>query len=140
MATRRMPLTLPSLMRRVPPSPRRRLSRGDEGQSQRPGSGDERRGAMTVAPADLALAPPAAGERRRGARDYIRRHPTIIVGGVLLGAMVLMAILAPWLGTTDPQALSPIQRLHWPSAEIGSAPTCSDATSTAARFTARGCP
>ncbi len=72
---------------------------------------------MTVAPADLALAAPAAGERRRGARDYIRRHPTIIVGGVLLGAMVLMAIFAPWLGTTDPQALSPIQRLHWPSAQ-----------------------
>ncbi len=70
---------------------------------------------MTVAPADLALAAPAA--RRRGLRTYIRRHPTIVVGGVLLGLMVLMAVLAPYLGTTDPQALAPIQRLHWPSAQ-----------------------
>ena len=28
-----------------------------------------------------------------------------------------MAVLAPYLGTTDPQALSPIQRLRWPSSE-----------------------
>ena len=72
---------------------------------------------MTVAPADLALVSPAAAERRRGAREYVRRHPTIIVGGSLLGLMVLMAIFAPYLGTTDPQALAPIQRLHWPSAQ-----------------------
>jgi peptide/nickel transport system permease protein len=72
---------------------------------------------MSMAPAELAVAAAAPAERRRGARDYVRRHPTIVVGGILLGGMVLMAILAPYLGTTDPQALSPIQRLHWPSAE-----------------------
>jgi peptide/nickel transport system permease protein len=31
--------------------------------------------------------------------------------------MVTMAIFAPYLGTVDPQALSPIKRLKWPSAE-----------------------
>ena len=71
----------------------------------------------TVAPADLAL-PAAPATRRSGSlRTYIRRHPTIIIGGVLLTMMALMAIFAPYLGTVDPQALSPIRRLRWPSAE-----------------------
>jgi len=71
---------------------------------------------MTVAPTDLAvLALPAV--RKRGVRDYIRRHPTIVIGGALLGLMVLMAVFAPYLGTIDPQALSPIRRLRWPSAQ-----------------------
>ncbi len=69
---------------------------------------------MTVAPTDLAVvAAPAA--RRRGLRPYVRRHPTVVIGGTLLGLMVLMAVLAPYLGTVDPQALAPIDRLQWPS-------------------------
>src|SRR5277367_2074638 len=69
---------------------------------------------MTVAPTDLAILA-APTERRRGARTYIRRHPTIVIGGILIGLMVLMAVFAPYLGTVDPQALAPVQRLHWPS-------------------------
>src|SRR6202023_645792 len=42
---------------------------------------------------------------------------TMVVGGVLLSLMALMAIFAPYLGTVDPQALSPIKRLRWPSAQ-----------------------
>jgi peptide/nickel transport system permease protein len=71
---------------------------------------------VAVAQTDLALVA-AAVERRRGVWDQVRRHPTIVAGGTLLGLMVLMAALAPYLGTTDPQALFPIQRLRWPSAE-----------------------
>jgi peptide/nickel transport system permease protein len=71
---------------------------------------------MTVAPTDLALLGLPAVPRG-GLRTYIRRHPTMIIGGVLLGLMVLMAIFAPYLGTVDPQALSPIRRLRWPSAQ-----------------------
>src|SRR5215469_18471689 len=71
---------------------------------------------MTVAPTDFALlAAPAV--RRGGVRAYVRRHPTIVIGGALLGLMTLTAIFAPYLGTVDPQALSPIRRLRWPSAE-----------------------
>src|SRR5713101_5465794 len=71
---------------------------------------------MTVAPTDFALlAAPAA--RKGGLRTYIRRHPTMVVGGVLLSVMALVAIFAPYLGTVDPQALSPIKRLRWPSAQ-----------------------
>ena len=61
----------------------------------------------------LRAAEPA---RETRAWRYLRRHPTIIAGGVLLLLMVAMAVLAPWLGTVDPQALAPIQRLKWPSA------------------------
>jgi len=45
---------------------------------------------MTVAPTDLALlAAPAL--RRGGLRTYVRRHPTMVIGGVLLSLMALMA-------------------------------------------------
>jgi peptide/nickel transport system permease protein len=50
-------------------------------------------------------------------RDAFRRHPTAIIGGIVLALMVLVALLAPWLGTVDPQALSPAQRLKPPSSE-----------------------
>lgn len=50
-------------------------------------------------------------------RDAFRRHPTAIVGGVVLLLMLLLALLAPWLGTTDPLALAPVKRLRPPSAE-----------------------
>src|SRR5271168_2413333 len=71
---------------------------------------------MTVTSADLAvLSLPSA--RKRGVRDYVRCHPTIVVGATLLALMALMAIFAPYLGTVDPQALSPIRRLRWPSAQ-----------------------
>jgi peptide/nickel transport system permease protein len=46
----------------------------------------------------------------------LREHPSILIGGVVLAAMALAAVLAPWLGTVDPQALSPLQRLRPPSA------------------------
>jgi peptide/nickel transport system permease protein len=49
--------------------------------------------------------------------NAFRRHPTAIVGGLVLAVMVLTAVLAPWLATVDPQALSPIQRLKPPSGE-----------------------
>ena len=62
---------------------------------------------MAVIPTDLTLAA-APSAPRRGIGVYIRRHPTIVIGTVLLGLMLLIAVLAPYLGTTDPQALSPI--------------------------------
>jgi peptide/nickel transport system permease protein len=50
-------------------------------------------------------------------RDAFRRHPTALIGGGILIAMVAIAIAAPWLGTADPLAVFPSQRLHPPSAE-----------------------
>ena len=70
---------------------------------------------MAVIQPDIALPAPAVPRERR-VRRYIRRHPTIVVGGALLLMMIAMAVFAPYLGTSDPQALSPIKRLRWPSA------------------------
>ncbi len=53
----------------------------------------------------------------RRLRDAFRRHPTAIAGGVILLVMILVAALAPWLGTVDPQAVAPLQRLKQPSGE-----------------------
>ena len=48
-------------------------------------------------------------------RDAFRRHPTAIAGAAILLAMLAAALLAPWLGTVDPEAVSPIKRLRPPS-------------------------
>src|SRR5215472_6505262 len=72
---------------------------------------------MTVAPTDLTVLAVIPSRRKRGAWAYVRRHPTIVIGGTLLGLMALMAVCAPYLGTVDPQALSPIRRLRWPSTQ-----------------------
>lgn len=48
----------------------------------------------------------------------LKRHPTVAVGGLLIFVLALMAILAPWLGTTDPAAISPIHRTRAPSAQF----------------------
>src|ERR1051326_1923658 len=70
---------------------------------------------MAVIQSDVTR-PAAAPARESGVRRYVRRHPTIVVGSVLLLLMTGMAVFAPWLGTIDPQALAPIRRLKWPSA------------------------
>jgi peptide/nickel transport system permease protein len=46
---------------------------------------------------------------------FIHRHPTIVVGGTLVAIMVLIAIFAPYLGTTDPTALAPAKRTRAPA-------------------------
>src|SRR5438552_10855307 len=51
-------------------------------------------------------------------RDAFRRHPTALIGGVILIVMVAIAILAPLMGTIDPQAVSPVKRLKPPSADF----------------------
>lgn len=49
---------------------------------------------------------------------FLRRHPSILVGGILLAILVIMAIFAPWLGTNDPTAISPIHRTRNPSEQF----------------------
>lgn len=66
--------------------------------------------AATIASAD----PPAAPA---GVWTSIRRHPTVFIGGLLLLLIVAGALAAPWLGTVDPIAIDPTQRLKGPSAE-----------------------
>jgi len=68
-----------------------------------------------VAPALPDILPPAKQRGRIG--GFIYRNPTIVIGGALLGIMIFIAIFAPYLGTVDPTAISPIKRLREPSAE-----------------------
>ncbi|MDW8443827.1 MAG: ABC transporter permease [Acetobacteraceae bacterium] len=56
--------------------------------------------------------------RRGGVRTFLRRHPSVVLGGTILALMVAIAILAPYLWTTDPQALAPRLRVRPPSAEF----------------------
>lgn len=49
--------------------------------------------------------------------DFIRRNPTIVVGGILLVLITLAALLAPFIAR-DPIAFEPINRLRGPSADF----------------------
>ncbi|MGH7124482.1 MAG: ABC transporter permease, partial [Stellaceae bacterium] len=70
---------------------------------------------MTIAP--IGLETESLARRERGAlREAVRRHPTVAIGLAILIFMLALALLAPYLGTVDPQALSPIRRLRFPSA------------------------
>ena len=75
-----------------------------------------------VIPPGLAIAQPQPDvipdvKPRTGLGGFIWRYPTIALGGVLLGLMLAMALLAPFLWTVDPAALAPAQRLRDPSAQ-----------------------
>ena len=68
---------------------------------------------MTSATTTSALAPPVVVGRWR----WLRKHPTLIVGGLLLIAVAAIALAAPWLATHDVQDIDPLARLQAPSAE-----------------------
>ena len=72
--------------------------------------------AYVAAPALADVLPPR--KQRGRIATFIRRNPTIVIGGSLLMIMVLIAILAPWLGTVDPTALAPAKRTRPPSEQF----------------------
>ncbi len=69
-----------------------------------------------AAPALADVLPPA--KQRGRVATFIRHNPTIVIGGSLLMIMVLIAILAPYLGTVDPTALAPAKRTRPPSEQF----------------------
>ena len=71
---------------------------------------------MARAAAAVALKP-ALSERARTRLRGLRRHPTILVGLVLLGLMLLIAIASPLFAFHDPIRLNPTARLKPPSWE-----------------------
>ncbi|GHD61712.1 ABC transporter permease [Thalassobaculum fulvum] len=63
-------------------------------------------------------APSAGAMARVGqAMRWLRRHPTVLAGLVILLTVTLMAVFAPLFTIYDPQRLDPLQRLKPPSAE-----------------------
>jgi peptide/nickel transport system permease protein len=71
---------------------------------------------IAVAPAMPDVLPPI--KVRHGLPGFIYRYPTIAFGSALLIVMLLIAVLAPYLGTVDPTALAPAKRTREPSADF----------------------
>jgi peptide/nickel transport system permease protein len=74
-------------------------------------------------PAATALGSDASGvvaeaRTRVGFIRLVRRYPTIAIGGTLVLGIILMAIFAPFLGTSDPTAISTRLRTREPSAQF----------------------
>lgn len=49
------------------------------------------------------------------ARHFVRRRPHVVAAGLFIVLIAAIAVFAPWLGTQDPQAINPRQRLQPPS-------------------------
>src|SRR6201986_3935805 len=45
-------------------------------------------------------------------------NPAVLFGGTIIAIVLLMGLLAPWLGTIDPTAINPIARNKVPGAEM----------------------
>jgi peptide/nickel transport system permease protein len=69
--------------------------------------------AAAAAPSLPDLWPPV--KIRRGVIGFLRRHPTVAIGGALLLIIILMAVLAPYLWTVDPTTLNTSRRTRAPS-------------------------
>ena len=54
---------------------------------------------------------------KKGFIGFLRRNPTIAIGGFLVLSMVFVAVFAPFLFTKDPTALAPVLRTREPSAQ-----------------------
>jgi peptide/nickel transport system permease protein len=52
----------------------------------------------------------AAVVTQPGAWQRVRRSTSVRIGGLVMGLLVLVAVLAPWLGTVDPSLFDPASR------------------------------
>jgi peptide/nickel transport system permease protein len=62
----------------------------------------------------IAPAPVKPSAALRG----LLRNPAVLFGGAVITIVLLMGLLAPWLGTIDPAAINPIARNKVPGAEF----------------------
>ncbi len=60
----------------------------------------------------------AALPARSGIARLWQRYPNIVIGSVMVGFALFVAIFAPWLTSTDPQTIAPFSRLQVPGAEF----------------------
>ena len=69
---------------------------------------------MVDAAATRTTLAPNRATRGSSAWRFLRRNPTMVVGLVILGAMLLAALAAPWIAG-DPYSMKPVQRFKPPS-------------------------
>jgi peptide/nickel transport system permease protein len=62
------------------------------------------------------------------------RHPGVVAGGFVILAVVLIGLLAPWLGTIDPTAINPAARNRLPGMEISMRTDTGERVRMVARF------
>ena len=73
---------------------------------------------VSSASGDSAVLAVTIPDAARKARPWsLPRNRSVLIGGVLLAVIVLVAVLAPWLGTTDPAEIDPTARNKKPGAE-----------------------
>jgi peptide/nickel transport system permease protein len=70
--------------------------------------------------ADVILDTPiaAAPAKPSAALHNLLHNPAVLFGFTVIAIVLLMALLAPWLGTIDPTAINPIARNKVPGTEI----------------------
>ncbi|WP_422087683.1 ABC transporter permease [Variovorax sp.] len=78
----------------------------------------------TVLPLNTAQAPATAAAPADDEAPFVpprwrwvRKHPTLIIGALLLIAIAALSIAAPWIATHDPQDIDPLARMQPPSTE-----------------------
>ena len=69
--------------------------------------------------ADVILDTPIAAvpAKPSAALRNLLHNPAVLFGGAVIAIVLLMGLLAPWLGTVDPLAVFPTRRLRPPSAQ-----------------------
>jgi peptide/nickel transport system permease protein len=70
--------------------------------------------------ADVILDTPVAATPAKPAVSIRKmlHNPAVMFGGVIIMIVLLMGLLAPWLGTIDPTAINPIARNKVPGTEV----------------------
>lgn len=70
--------------------------------------------------ADAILDTPIAAAPAKSAAAFraMLHNPAVMFGGAIITIVLLLALLAPWLGTVDPTAINPIARNKVPGTEI----------------------
>jgi peptide/nickel transport system permease protein len=76
----------------------------------------------------------AVAPSRPGASARALRNPGVICGGIVMVLVVLIGLLAPWLGTIDPTAISPAARNRVPGAEFSIRTDTGERIKMVARF------
>jgi peptide/nickel transport system permease protein len=72
---------------------------------------------MTTTTTPAATAPPDDAPFVLPRFRWARKHPTLIVGALLLLAVAALSVFAPWIATHDPQDMDVLARMQPPSAE-----------------------
>jgi len=74
--------------------------------------------ATSATAATPAAAPPVEAPFVPPRLRWLRKHPTLIIGALLLIAVAALSIAAPWIATHDPQDIDPLARMQLTEAAL----------------------